>query len=224
MTRATGIESALRHDRIIVLAALGALALGAWLYMIREARAMNATGICHCAGMAMSGPDVKPWAAGTILPLFLMWAEMMVAMMIPSAAPMILLDDRRNSFALQLDVEERSGTSGLEDLGERRDTNGRQLPDRQFLGSLGAPLDALQGGVVQHDRGSLARSPDIEFQAIAGGNRQRSTHRDQRILGSCAPVSPMRQAKGTTAARGSSRSGRHAPTRIRATRPKWSDG
>jgi predicted metal-binding membrane protein len=90
MTRADSIESALRHDRIIVLAALGALAGVAWLYMIREAHAMDATGICHCAGLAMSGPDVKPWAAGAILPLFLMWAEMMVAMMIPSAAPMIL--------------------------------------------------------------------------------------------------------------------------------------
>ena len=90
MTHADSIEGALRHDRIIVLAALSALAVVAWLYMIHEARAMDATGICCCAGMAMSGPDVKPWAAGAILPLTLMWAEMMVAMMIPSAAPMIL--------------------------------------------------------------------------------------------------------------------------------------
>jgi predicted metal-binding membrane protein len=90
MARADSIEKALRHDRGIVLAALGALALVAWLYMIHEARAMDATGVCQCAGMAMSGPDVKPWAAGAILPHFLMWAEMMVAMMIPSAAPMIL--------------------------------------------------------------------------------------------------------------------------------------
>ena len=90
MTRGDGIESALRHDRLIVLAALGALAAVAWLYMIREARAMDVTGVCHCAGLVMSGPDVKPWAAAAILPLFLMWAEMMVAMMIPSAAPMIL--------------------------------------------------------------------------------------------------------------------------------------
>jgi len=90
MTHADSIESALRHDRMIVLAALSALALVAWLYMIFEARAMDATGVCQCAGMAMSGPDVKPWAASAILPLFLMWAEMMVAMMIPSAAPMIL--------------------------------------------------------------------------------------------------------------------------------------
>lgn len=90
MTHADSFESALRHDRIIVLAALSALAAVAWLYMIREARAMDATGVCQCAGMAMSGPDLKPWAASAVLPLFLMWAEMMVAMMIPSAAPMIL--------------------------------------------------------------------------------------------------------------------------------------
>jgi predicted metal-binding membrane protein len=91
MTRADGIESALRQDRIIVLAALGALAAVAWLYMIREARAMGVSGVCHCAGMAISGPDVKPWAAGAILPLFLMWAGMMVAMMTPAAAPVALL-------------------------------------------------------------------------------------------------------------------------------------
>lgn len=90
MTGPAPLETALRHDRLIVLAALGGVAAVAWLYMIHEARAMDATGVCHCAGMAMSGPDVKPWAAGAIMPLFLMWAEMMVAMMIPSAAPMIL--------------------------------------------------------------------------------------------------------------------------------------
>lgn len=89
-TDSISIESALRHDRIVVLAAMSALAVVAWLYMVHEARAMDATGVCQCAGMAMSGPDVSPWAAGAILPLFLMWAEMMVAMMIPSAAPMIL--------------------------------------------------------------------------------------------------------------------------------------
>ena len=48
------------------------------------------TGVCCCAGMNMSGPDLNPWSTATLLPLFLMWIEMMVAMMIPSAAPMIL--------------------------------------------------------------------------------------------------------------------------------------
>src|SRR6185312_9438114 len=58
--------------------------------MAVEARAMIHTGVCQCAGMKMSGPDTQAWSVSTLVPLFLMWAEMMVAMMIPSAAPMIL--------------------------------------------------------------------------------------------------------------------------------------
>ena len=84
------LENALRNDRLIVLVTLIGIAAVAWGYMLHEARAMENTGVCQCLGMAMSGPDTKPWASAAILPLFLMWAEMMVAMMIPSAAPMIL--------------------------------------------------------------------------------------------------------------------------------------
>jgi len=58
--------------------------------MAHEAQNMTLTGACCCAGMRMSGPDVRGWDATALLPLFLMWAEMMVAMMVPSAAPMIL--------------------------------------------------------------------------------------------------------------------------------------
>ena len=74
----------------MVASGLVAITLLAWGYMVYEARVMYQTGICSCAGMKMSGPDTAPWSAATLLPLFLMWAEMMVAMMIPSAAPMIL--------------------------------------------------------------------------------------------------------------------------------------
>jgi predicted metal-binding membrane protein len=84
------MESVLKRDRLIVIAALAGITLLAWGYMVHEARAMNLTGVCCCAGMKMSGPDMNPWSAATLPPLFLMWAEMMVAMMVPSAAPMIL--------------------------------------------------------------------------------------------------------------------------------------
>jgi predicted metal-binding membrane protein len=84
------LESVLKRDRAIVLAGLVAISALAWGYMTYEARAMYQTGVCHCAGMKMSGPDTEPWSAATLAPLFLMWGEMMVAMMIPSAAPMIL--------------------------------------------------------------------------------------------------------------------------------------
>ena len=85
------LEAVLRRDRFVITAALSAIALLAWGYMAYEARAMYHTGVCCCVGMKMSGPDIGAWAASTLLPLFLMWTEMMVAMMIPSAAPMILV-------------------------------------------------------------------------------------------------------------------------------------
>jgi predicted metal-binding membrane protein len=84
------MENVLKRDRIIVLATLAITLLLAWGYMVREARGMTVTGACCCAGMAMSGPDLNPWAINTLPPLFLMWAEMMVAMMLPSVTPMIL--------------------------------------------------------------------------------------------------------------------------------------
>jgi predicted metal-binding membrane protein len=81
----------LRRDRLIVLAGLVGICALAWGYMVHEARAMANTGVCCCAGMKMSGPDMDSWPAIRIVPLFLMWTEMMVAMMIPSTAPMILM-------------------------------------------------------------------------------------------------------------------------------------
>ena len=96
MNHSDGLESALRRDRLIVLAALAGLAALTWAGMVRDARGMAHTGVCQCLGMAMSGPDMKAWSGAAITPLFLMWAQMMVAMMIPSAAPMILTFARVN--------------------------------------------------------------------------------------------------------------------------------
>ena len=90
MSRSISLESVLKRDRAVVLAGLVSVSILAWGYMVYEAHAMYHTGVCKCAGMRMSGPDTEAWSAATLLPLFLMWAEMMVAMMIPSAAPMIL--------------------------------------------------------------------------------------------------------------------------------------
>jgi len=84
------MEAILKRDRWIILAALAATILLSWGYMVHEARGMILTGRSCCAGMTMSGPDTSAWSPGTIVPLFLMWAEMMVAMMLPSATPMIL--------------------------------------------------------------------------------------------------------------------------------------
>jgi len=96
-----GLETVLKKDRLVVLAGLAGLTALAWIYMVCEARAMTITGVCCCAGMKMSGPDISTWSASTLIPLFLMWAEMMVAMMLPSAAPMILTFARVNRKRLE---------------------------------------------------------------------------------------------------------------------------
>ena len=78
------IEWVARHDRIIVVAALGAVVVLAWGLLL--------------AGTAMDMPDARAGehtadagSLGRFLALWLMWAVMMVAMMLPSAAPTILL-------------------------------------------------------------------------------------------------------------------------------------
>jgi predicted metal-binding membrane protein len=90
MNQTTALDTVLKRDRLVMAAWLLGITALAWGYMVHEARAMSVTGVCCCAGMKMSGPDTGAWSTATLLPLFLMWAEMMVAMMIPSAAPMIL--------------------------------------------------------------------------------------------------------------------------------------
>jgi predicted metal-binding membrane protein len=79
-----------RRERLFIVASLGGVALAAWAYTIYEARRMNATGVCECLRMKMSGPELSSWPPATLIPLFLMWAIMMVAMMLPSAMPMVL--------------------------------------------------------------------------------------------------------------------------------------
>ena len=82
----TPLESVLRRDRAVVLAAIAATALLAWLYLLRLAAAgdMGAA----MAGMAMAAPA---WTLLDALFIFLMWTVMMVGMMIPAAAPMLLI-------------------------------------------------------------------------------------------------------------------------------------
>ncbi len=89
-------DAILKRDRSVVLGGIIGLTLLAWGYMVYEARGMADTGVCRCAGMKMAGPDAQAWSLPELVPLFLMWSEMMVAMMIPSAAPMILMFARVN--------------------------------------------------------------------------------------------------------------------------------
>jgi len=88
MAQASTLEAVLRRDRLIVLAGLVGIAGLAWLYLV-----VMATGMDMSMPMveAMAMPQIRPWSAVDFVLMFLMWAIMMIGMMLPSAAPMILL-------------------------------------------------------------------------------------------------------------------------------------
>jgi predicted metal-binding membrane protein len=80
--------SALRHDRAVVLGSLGVVIVLAWVYLALGAGIDMAT-------MDMGGGRtmvmLPAWSPAYGFVVFLMWAVMMVAMMLPSAAPVTLL-------------------------------------------------------------------------------------------------------------------------------------
>jgi predicted metal-binding membrane protein len=82
----SALEAALRRDRLLVVAALAAACLLCWAWLAPMARDMYG---------AMNGPSA--WMAGGagsaqyVARLFVMWAVMMAGMMLPIAAPTVLL-------------------------------------------------------------------------------------------------------------------------------------
>jgi predicted metal-binding membrane protein len=86
MVGSSMIEGALRRDRVVVVFALLGVIVLAWGYMLLGAG--MSMGEMSGMPMAQQEPTWTPAYAGVVL---VMWAVMMVAMMLPSAAPMILL-------------------------------------------------------------------------------------------------------------------------------------
>ncbi|WP_222822998.1 DUF2182 domain-containing protein [Nitrospina gracilis] len=75
------LETVFKHDRWLVAAGLLAIALLSWWYLASMAADMGS--------MSMLQPEPAHQRAHVVW-LFWMWAVMMVAMMTPSAAPMVL--------------------------------------------------------------------------------------------------------------------------------------
>jgi len=85
------LEAALRRDRWIVVASLATVTVLTWVYLVVLAKAMasmeNPSGWRAFMGlMPMGRWGLLEYALGSA-----MWALMMVGMMVPSAAPMIML-------------------------------------------------------------------------------------------------------------------------------------
>lgn len=98
MTNASGIEAVLRRDRSVVLAALIVITLSSWFYVLHLAGQMSMGGmdmtgfrmVVDAASMVMK-PGLEPWSANEFVFTLGMWTIMMIGMMVPSAAPIILL-------------------------------------------------------------------------------------------------------------------------------------
>ena len=81
-------ETVLRRDRVVVLSGLALIAALSWAYVYSLAAGMRNM---DEMGMEMAVPRMQAWGVADFAMAFAMWAVMMVAMMTPSAAPMILM-------------------------------------------------------------------------------------------------------------------------------------
>ena len=93
----SGLEAVLRRDRLVVAGALGVVVALAWGYVLWLAADMDMGGMDMSgfrmipSGTGLMAPATAPWKAIEFGFVFAMWAVMMVGMMVPSAAPMILM-------------------------------------------------------------------------------------------------------------------------------------
>ena len=82
----TLLESALKHERVVTCTLLVAIPLACWTWIVLMARDMYGDMLGPSAWMMTTR-----WDAPHLLLLWAMWAVMMTAMMLPSAAPLVLL-------------------------------------------------------------------------------------------------------------------------------------
>jgi predicted metal-binding membrane protein len=78
--------AARRRDLWALAGGLSALFAASWAWLIYQHWAMQ-----HMDIVEMAMPSTGPWSAEDLMLIFVMWAIMMVAMMLPSALPMLLV-------------------------------------------------------------------------------------------------------------------------------------
>jgi predicted metal-binding membrane protein len=100
VTDTTILEGVLRRDRMIVGAALVGVIAIAWIWIVIGAgTGMSTVGMTRRSGMpGMTGMMMEPaaWTLAYAAVMFVMWWVMMAAMMLPGAAPILLLFARVN--------------------------------------------------------------------------------------------------------------------------------
>jgi predicted metal-binding membrane protein len=93
MAAVSPLDSVLKRDRLVVMIGLALVVAVAAAYTLAGV-GMNMSAVTMTRmAIEMPGMAMQPvrWSAGYAFIVFLMWCVMMVAMMVPSAAPMVLI-------------------------------------------------------------------------------------------------------------------------------------
>jgi predicted metal-binding membrane protein len=94
------LETTLRRERLVFVIGLLVVVAGSWIWLLLGAgTSMTPIDMTRMAGM--DGWLMRPaqWSTGYAVLMFSMWWVMMVGMMLPSAAPTVLLFDHVNRSA-----------------------------------------------------------------------------------------------------------------------------
>lgn len=75
------LEKILKNDRLIIIAGIAVVSVIAWTYMVK---------VSVSVGQLISAPTPHAWNLNVLASHFCMWIIMMIAMMLPTAGPMIL--------------------------------------------------------------------------------------------------------------------------------------
>ena len=115
----SAVEALLRKDRAIVAAGLAATTLLAWLYLLTGAgtgmdpAAMTSLKLFGRMAMSMPMAGSAGWSVSYWLIMLAMWWVMMIAMMLPSAAPAVLLYARVRRHGQKTDAVSAAPTAAF---------------------------------------------------------------------------------------------------------------
>lgn len=105
--KASALEAVLSRDRAIIIASVATLTVLAWSDVVWLANDMAMDGMDMTgyrmipAGQALMMPASSPWQPIEFAYVFAMWMVMMIGMMMPSAAPIILVYARAGRQAAE---------------------------------------------------------------------------------------------------------------------------
>ena len=81
-----------QRDQLLIVSALTAIVFLSWWYLVQLNSQMNTMPAMNSIqGMSGMNAGLHPWTPTDFLMMFIMWAVMMVAMMVPSAMRMVMI-------------------------------------------------------------------------------------------------------------------------------------